>query len=81
MRIRDSGMTVDQLINKCFWLLITVVVGWGVTRIDKMSESIDALNRNMAVVLSQIATHDRSINSLFEVQFTKRPNKREHKED
>lgn len=79
--MRNAGMTVDQLINKVFWILITTLVAYGTTRLDRLSDSVDALNRNMAVVMSQVSSHEREINNLMELEMAKHPNKRDNKED
>lgn len=81
--MKHTGMTTDQLINKCFWIMITVMVGWGMRRIDRLADSVDMLNRNMAVAIAQIANHEHSITSLYEFEFDKRAfkEKRNNKED
>lgn len=54
-------MTVDQFINKIFFALLFGVVVHASGELNKVSDSVVELNKNMAVVLTRVHQHDQDI--------------------
>lgn len=54
----ESGMTVNQLINKAFFILAMALATRFLTKADQMSESMSMLNERLAVVISRMEVHD-----------------------
>lgn len=81
MTIRHAPMTVDQLLNKILLTVMLALGAWGVS-------SIDLLNRNMAVILSNVAehkerldTHDHKFERVFNFMYATHPKYRDTEED
>jgi hypothetical protein len=48
-----TDQRVDNLFNKIVWASITGCVIFGVSKLDKMSDSIEKLNINIAVIVHE----------------------------
>lgn len=53
--------TWEQFVDKAFWMLLISIAGYATTRFDKMTDSLQALNEKMAVVVTKVAEHDKRL--------------------
>ena len=59
----EKRLTFAQLVDRVFWLLLIGISTWGVKELAEMSESIQSLNVNMAVVVQQIEYNNKILES------------------
>ena len=68
-------MTSDQLANKAIWMLAIAVLGGGVSKMDRLNESIVKLDEKMARVVDRVEVHDAELsaheNRLHEIEVRK----------
>jgi hypothetical protein len=59
-------MKLEELINKAFLALISVVAVWIGKEVDKMSDSVAELNVKMAVIVANQSMYERRLEMLEE---------------
>jgi len=59
--LKEEKFTLSQYIDKGFWVLLLAVASYAASQIKEGSKSISELNEKMAVVVSQLGAHDRTL--------------------
>ena len=65
---KKNHPSFEYFFNKIAWSAITLVVIYAASKLDKLSESVTELNRNLAVVVYQLQSVEKQ-NEIFRSKF------------
>lgn len=57
----DSQHPVGYYVDRVFWLLIALIIGYAAKQLEKLGASVDDLNQKMAVIVMQVGTHEKRL--------------------
>lgn len=53
-----------QLVDRIFWALVCAILYYGVDQLRDLSKSVNTLNEKIAVVVSQVGSHEKRLDWL-----------------
>jgi len=68
LTFKKNHPSFEYFFNKVAWSAITIVIVYAATKLDKLSESVTDLNRNLAVVVYQLQNVEKQ-NEIFRSKF------------
>lgn len=55
---------VDRYLDKAFWVMLLGIAGWVGTSMGKLTDSVDSLNIKMAVMITNVQSHEERFRTL-----------------